>query len=109
MIDKKQLKEILIDLIKVCEEIRKETRNEYNFNFINYNTIFEQACSYHRQMLIPNNKKLDNEKGEKKASDKQIKFLKQLNYKGDLNLTSKEAYKIIKELTEKLNLTKDRM
>jgi len=87
MINKDQLKEIIKDLLDVCEEFSGLHRLEFE---IDYPTIFKEACSYHRgfiakgcrkQIAIP----------QKPITDKQAAFLSELGYEGSFNLTSKQA------------------
>jgi len=103
MIDKEQLKEIIEDLREV---------SIHTFNYADFNTIFSEACSYQRGIMISENRNKNYNKEDKliPMTIGQEKFIrtneKKLREKGfDIdNIQSKsDAYKIIKEFKEQNN------
>ena len=74
MINKQELREILNDLLKIAEEVRAEnTDNFFVQPKIDFNILFQEACSYHRGILMGRNK---NEiKQDNSPTEKQKQFL----------------------------------
>jgi hypothetical protein len=94
MINKKELKEIIEDLM----EVHKEIYEKQNAFIVNYQTIFSEACAYQRGIMV--GQKVQ-EKGSDKPTDKQIAFLKKNDYQGDISkLTFLEAKQLISEFIE---------
>ena len=95
MIDKKQL-------IKIMEDLHEVTKGKN----IDMKTIFQEACTYQRGLMINENKKSYQKPKsfyhEEPATDKQKGLLKRLN-KGIVpaGITKREASKLIGELKEK--------
>ena len=82
MINKKELQEIIDDLIIVCKG-----------STISDEVIFQESCSYHRGMLANESRKKSN---EEPPTEKQIQVLKK--YKKQIPKTKNEAKEIISEL-----------
>lgn len=88
MINKNQLKEIINNLIQVCDEL--------DLRGVSSSVIFSEACSYHRGILIGESRKINSNDIKDKPTEKQIYALKRLN-KYKEGMTKQEAFKIIKE------------
>lgn len=81
------------ELIEIYQTLKKITKGES----ISNDTLFVQACTYHRGITMENNSK-NIEQDRTKPTQKQLDYLKKEGYNGDLNiLTREEAKQLISE------------
>lgn len=111
MLEKKELKQIIDDLIEVAKVVISENSDMDSImntkSPISLETIFSEACSYQRGMMANRNKDKQREYNQSGSpsevippTENQLSFLKKSDYKGEMPKTNMEAYLIIKKIKE---------
>jgi hypothetical protein len=114
MINKKELLEILKDLNEVAKELYSDLDKEkIGYRIIDLDTLFSEACSYHRGLMIQDSRKVtDNQNRIQKSSSvgsqktfdkptsKQLFYLEKMQVDIPKNITRIEATKMIKKLKD---------
>ena len=94
--NKEKLKEILEEINEICNSTNVMATADKRLEIAQKIYVSEgiEVGKNTRTEKISGNKK------QESASEKQKKYLRDLNYKGDLNITKKEARDLIKKLKE---------
>lgn len=88
------------DLKNIVKEII--TYKNLGLSHLSDDAILDVSARIFISNNISEDKKEKSEESKvKKASEKQLKFLKQLGYKGDQDLTVREAFELINKLLKK--------
>lgn len=98
MINTNQLKEIIEDLTKMLSSLNLQVTDSETSNFISPSIIFQEACTYHRGILMNQNRQSNQEQPINKITpptNKQLNLLKKLGWTGEEPKTKVEAMHLI--------------